>query len=116
MESFQYPDHLFFYGQRSLVELLDRTGFDHVCTYRYSIRPEQLLAKQVRKVLGRSGHGQSAEPSAVDTRPPVRTSRAGHVARDALNLTYSALRFTAGRLAIHDDVPQTLVVVARKAE
>lgn len=112
--SFQYPDHLFFYSQRSLLELLNLTGFDHVCTYRYSVRPEQLLAEQLERILGRRTSRSSANRTTVHTPPPVRTTRAGKAAHDALNLTYYALRSTLGRLGARHDVPQTLIVVARK--
>lgn len=127
IKSFQYPDHLFFYSERSLRQLLRRTGFEHVHTYRFSIRAEQALRAQVWRLRGvKSGNGAASAlatsgtsaaaagpPPAVSS--PAPPSTAGRVARDALDLTYYAIRHTVGKRAIKADDPQTLTVVARKA-
>lgn len=68
----------------------------------------------MERILGRRTGRSSADGTTITIPPPVRTGRAGQAARDALNLTYYALRSTLGRLDTRDDVPQTLIVVARK--
>jgi 2-polyprenyl-3-methyl-5-hydroxy-6-metoxy-1,4-benzoquinol methylase len=116
VKSFQYPDHLFFYSERSLLELLRRTGFQHVHTYRYSMRPEQILRNWVWRARGvspgedvRSSHAAGTEPA-----PTGRSSAGALAARDVLDLTYYAIRHSLGTVRISGDDPQTLTVVARK--
>jgi len=42
---FQYPDHLFYFGEYSLKVLLERTGFKFLCVYREAIFFQLLLQK-----------------------------------------------------------------------
>lgn len=42
---FQLPDHLFFFSENNLKELLERNGFKFIKVYRYSILPELLILK-----------------------------------------------------------------------
>ena len=44
---FQYPDHLFFFGARSLEKLLNRTGFEVVELKRYALRPQERFVRAV---------------------------------------------------------------------
>ena len=48
---FQYPDHLFFFSEHNLKELLGRTGFEFIKIYRYSILPELFISKMLKKVI-----------------------------------------------------------------
>jgi 2-polyprenyl-3-methyl-5-hydroxy-6-metoxy-1,4-benzoquinol methylase len=50
-ESFQYPDHLFFFGEKSLDSLLRSTGFEMIEIYRYSILPHLLIFLYLKKVI-----------------------------------------------------------------
>lgn len=120
--SFQYPDHLFFYGQRSLRKLLDQTGFEHVHTDRWSILAERTLRHRIdlarrRLSPARAGRADRGSPSArqmARPEPAGSRSRTGRLAREALDLLYYALQASAGRLPVGERVPQTLIVVARK--
>jgi hypothetical protein len=42
---FFYPDHLFFFGEKSIDTLLEWTGFKRVCVYREAILLQLLLQK-----------------------------------------------------------------------
>jgi SAM-dependent methyltransferase len=42
---FSYPDHLFFFGEKSLQLLLGETGFKSVCVYRDGILPQLVLQR-----------------------------------------------------------------------
>jgi SAM-dependent methyltransferase len=46
---FLYPDHLFFFGERSIGILLERTGFKCLAIYREAIALELLLQKMLWK-------------------------------------------------------------------
>jgi len=119
--SFQYPDHLFFYGERSLRKLLDQTGFSHVHTDRWSVLPERLLRSWIARAHnGRSGHaalrraGLDAAPRTAPAEPARRRSSSGQIARQALDLLYYGLQISIGRIPVGERIPQTLIVVARK--
>jgi SAM-dependent methyltransferase len=45
IDSFLYPEHLFFFGEQSLVELFGRTGFELLATYKTSLMPYYLWRK-----------------------------------------------------------------------
>jgi SAM-dependent methyltransferase len=121
--SFQYPDHLFFYGRRSLHKLLDQTGFSPVHTYRWSMLPERWLRSRVRlardRVAGNSARdsGDSGPDHALGVaRPEPAGTRAagGQAARQALDLLYYGLQTTLGKIPAGERIPQTLIVIARK--
>jgi 2-polyprenyl-3-methyl-5-hydroxy-6-metoxy-1,4-benzoquinol methylase len=119
--SFQYPDHLFFYGGRSLRKLLDQTGFSHVHTDRWSVLPERLLRwwiDRARKAPftrhGQVGRGPDATPRATHLEPADARSSSGQIARQALDLVYYGLQLSVGRIPVGERIPQTLIVVARK--
>ena len=48
---FQYPDHLFFFSENSLKELLLRTGFDVIKIYKYSINPLFVVEKYLQRII-----------------------------------------------------------------
>jgi 2-polyprenyl-3-methyl-5-hydroxy-6-metoxy-1,4-benzoquinol methylase len=122
IKSFQYPDHLYFYGERSLRMLLEQTGFSHIHTYRWSVLPQLWLRSQIGRVRVRasSGGGSAGGARSDDAQGIVRPlpggrRRAGEAAaRQALDLLYHGLQLSAGRIPVGGGVPQTLLVVARK--
>lgn len=115
--TFQFPDHLFFFSPRSLSLLLERTGFDHVATYRYALTPF-LVAQRAQDRLRRA---RGAVPAAAETAgaaapmPPAAGARAdgGPPASLAARLKYF-LRYGAGSLAPKENRPYTMIVVANK--
>jgi SAM-dependent methyltransferase len=119
--SFQYPDHLFFYGEASLRKLLDQTGFAHVHIHRWSILAERALRHRIDRARSRLSPGDGrADPRSGTARQTARPepagarSRSGRIARQALDLLYYALQVTVGRIPVGDRIPKTLIVVARK--
>jgi SAM-dependent methyltransferase len=130
IKSFQYPDHLFFYGDCSLAKLLDQTGFELVHAYRWSLLPETWVRSGVNRAMARIGGGGVAEGGATPvvgseagnggTEPVVRPAAATahgmaeNIARQALDLFYQGLQSSVGRISVRKRVPQTLIVVARK--
>lgn len=48
---FQYPDHLFFFNENNLKELLKRTGFEVIKIYRYTILPILVISKILKKEI-----------------------------------------------------------------
>jgi 2-polyprenyl-3-methyl-5-hydroxy-6-metoxy-1,4-benzoquinol methylase len=121
IRSFQYPDHLFFYGERSLRKLLEQTGFSHVHTDRWSLLPERALRAWLDRARNRvTGHSDcgaadlDAARQAARPAPAAARSSSGQIARQALDLLYYGLQVGVGRIPVGERIPQTLIVVARK--
>jgi len=120
---FQYPDHLFFFGERSLRELLRRTGFVVGRVYRYSTLWSLLLRRIIMQTLGRGR--RSVQPAAITggvatsnpcargllqkVRWPVRRWIQG-----ALALWQHGACYGLGSVTERSHRPQTLIVVAKK--
>jgi hypothetical protein len=123
--TFQYPDHLFFFSDRSLLKLLKQTGFEPVRIYRYSVVPQLLytrfslsvwhgLASRFTARNNPPGRDATGTPS-----PPLsRRQERGAGSIRAFNelqayLTY-ILRYRIGLISPKKGRPQTVIVVARK--
>jgi SAM-dependent methyltransferase len=116
---FQYPDHLYFFGDPTLDRLLASSGFVRVSTRRYSILPvlrvEALLSRLGRLALG---NGQGS-PEASAAQDPVRSpaSIRARVVKRLSALAWTGLyglTYGVGAVAPKRGRPQTLLVVARK--
>lgn len=123
--SFQYPDHLYFFGEKSLAEILRRTGFDVLAVARYSLAPQAFLIGAVERLKAAlHGHGEGrATPDTVGTEPlpsALEQPAAGILAppRQRMRQAYQglsfALRYVIGAHTWHAGHPQTLIVVARR--
>lgn len=121
---FQYPDHLFFFSEKNLADLLARTGFTLVATYRYSIVPQLRVLGTLDRLINRIKPLRKARqaddirkgeqvPAAVDNRV-VQTTGGRKLAKSTYNRLYYWLRYRVGGFAPKSGRPQTLIVVARK--
>lgn len=103
--SFQYPDHLFLFSTRNIVDLLAQTGFRLIAEYHYNILPE-LILRSVRRGRGRS-----------NSHPVSHASSVGHnsLARQAWMRLIYYLRYSVGAILPMGGYPQTVVYVAHKS-
>jgi SAM-dependent methyltransferase len=111
---FSYPDHLFFFGEKSLQLLLEMTGFKSVCVYRESILLHLFLQKALwmfkkplkdKKVLQNIQSGGSLQ------------ERRGSRLKMRLRLLYryiSHLLLRIGTVLPKDGRPLKLLIVAQK--
>jgi SAM-dependent methyltransferase len=116
---FQYPDHLYFFGERTLSMLLDRSGFVRLATRRYStlltLRLAELLSG-IRDAAAGTGDEQAGSSGSR------RSSDAPAGARRRVMKSLSAAAWTGlygltygvGAVAPKQGRPQTLLVAARK--
>lgn len=125
--SFQYPDHLYFFGMRSISQLLEQTGFELTRTYIYSILP-QLAASRVFtacKTLLHRADSSSSCPAAIAVREESHSDRSREfvrrlgpkalIARGGQRAKH-ILRYRIGLVAPKHGRPQTVVAVARRRE
>ncbi len=126
---FQYPDHLFFFGEKNLKTLLQQTGFELLEVQRYSILP-QLKVRQflfwALKNLGliKKGKNKKEVPNNETVSPshssaPATTKQnqgipLSGVFKMAAHAFLHFLRYTIGRGLPKTGKPQTLVMIARK--
>lgn len=116
IERFQYPDHLFFFGENSLRDLLERTGFELVKSYHYNILPQLKLQKLM--------HACTKRKTACNTAPVAGTrgaakeqsasSRIKQLVKNSYHYGMYLIRYKLGYVLARKNVPQTVIVIARK--
>jgi SAM-dependent methyltransferase len=115
---FQFPDHLYFFGERTLSMLLDSSGFVRVATKRYSILPTLRLTALLSRLRDAAAGSGKKQPERSGTLPPIE-SRLSARARAMKGLSAAAwtglygLTYGVGALAPKEGRPQTLLVAAR---
>jgi len=120
IETFQLPDHLTFFGEKTLRELLRRTGFKLVDIRRFSLLPELIVTNLARRLVRSVRSLRQARAVPVQEATGLLRARASdrgpsRVIRRLLARTFVWLRYGAGRFAPKSDRPQTLLVFARPA-
>jgi SAM-dependent methyltransferase len=116
---FQYPDHLYFFGERTLSMLLDRSGFVRVVTRRYSILPTLRLTALLSRLRDAAAGSEKKQPRHSGTLRPMESQLSAR-ARAVKSLSAAAwtglygLTYGVGAIAPKPGRPQTLLVAARK--
>lgn len=115
--TFQLPDHLFFFSEDNLKELLRRTEFELIKIYRYSILPQLLITG----ILRRAGNFIKSQKKSSDISknnaaevPSSNVSSIRQSIKKVCNYIYYLLRYKIGYVAPKKGRPQTVIVVARK--
>lgn len=110
---FQFPDHLFFFGDTSVKSLLSLTGFELITIRRWSILPQLRLVYQLRKLRGGTGRVERAN---VTTEEPhsEREAQRSALREAAVYFLYHVLPSRIGAVAPKRRRPQTTLVIARK--
>ena len=106
-ESFQYPDHLFFFNERTIKQLLAKTGFTLIALHRYNILPQLWLLKWLHRGKAQTKATRGKEQSANDS---IFKLLAKKIYYRGLYL----LRYKIGALLPKTGKPQTIIVVAQK--
>jgi 2-polyprenyl-3-methyl-5-hydroxy-6-metoxy-1,4-benzoquinol methylase len=111
----QYPDHLFFFGKKSLLHLLDHTGFKVEKYYGYSILAQLRiiqLIKKLKKVRDRDNQNSPAAP--VSRAPVSQANLIKGYARHIYHFFLHTIRYYLGRYLPQENRPQTVIIIARK--
>ena len=124
---FQYPDHLFFFGEKSLKTLLRQTGFELLEIRRYSILPQlkvlqflQWVLKCIRPMIPKRDRKKTHNEGTASANfpPSALQENQGTPLPGPVKMVAHAflhfLRYTVGRGLPKTGRPQTLVVIARK--
>lgn len=126
---FQYPDHLFFFSTDNIIVLLEKTGFEIIKLYRYSILPQyaiinmlssvvKLIKKYVLKYNDKYKNSSSRNNvenlSGVNSKSYNSKPIINKCIINAYQYFNYVLRYKIGRIAPKSCRPQTVIVVAKK--
>ncbi len=129
IQRFQYPDHLFFFSTDNLIDLLEKTDFQLIKIYKYSILP-QLVAIKALSGVKNSIKKQVLKYSVKETHPSIESSvgnlsgfnsesfKTNFIVKKSIKNVYQyfnyVLRYKIGRIAPKAHRTQTVIVVAKK--
>jgi 2-polyprenyl-3-methyl-5-hydroxy-6-metoxy-1,4-benzoquinol methylase len=120
--SFRYPEHLFFFGGKSLRLLLERTGFALISLHRYPLHYALLAEKfqiSLKKILAPSQSAPIHPPlprrERVELIPGVALKKFCRLLFHYAIDYFLPYRLGAKLPQTRTGQPQTLIVVARKA-
>ena len=102
---FQYPDHLFFFGENTLATLLEKTGFQLVKIYRYNIMLHLFIQRLRNWQKNRGIQFQGAKET--------HTSDIGVIKKLYQHLLFM-LRYKIGAYLPKKQRPLSLIIVAKK--
>jgi SAM-dependent methyltransferase len=104
---FQYPDHLFFFGRQTIVQLLKSVGFSEIRIRSWSIVPQLTLSK-----VSRSRRKTAQKNDALESRPEGRL-RNNHRRSLAAHF-FHLVRYRLGAIPVPEDSPQTMLISCKK--
>jgi 2-polyprenyl-3-methyl-5-hydroxy-6-metoxy-1,4-benzoquinol methylase len=114
--SFQLPDHLFFFSEKNLEELLRRTGFEFLKAYRYSKLPLLWIMRSLKKeadqfaVRGEKAHLRKPDISLSKTSNFIYK----YFLRNAFNYFSYLMLYKIGYVIPKKGRPQSIFVIAQK--
>jgi len=114
---FQYPDHLFFFSENNIRQLIKSTGFELVGIYRYSLLPELWTANLLRSLINSTRTKETeknASNIAGNGSPPRRLSLK-QLLSNGYHFYFYLARYKMGAIMPKAGRPQTVLFVARKS-
>ena len=119
IDTFGYPDHLYFFGENSIRLLLENTKFEIIKIYKYSIQLYLMVHKFKQKIIdiflseGRQNESSSNNKSEIFS--PIRNSfEMKYLLKSVYRTALYFIRYKFGYVLPKDGRPQTTVVIARK--
>ncbi len=106
--AFQYPDPLFFFGQRSLREIVQRSGFKLIKMHQFNIAPQLRFMNFMR------GKKLPAHTKKSAQRPLSRSSAIKTLLKNGCHTLSFGLRYHLGSWPVSLSTPQTVVLIAQK--
>jgi len=114
--SFQLPDHLFFFSDKNLKELLERTGFELIKTYRYSKVPLLWMMRSLKAKADRFASPREKKDLRKSKIPLSKIKRFifEYLLRNAFNYFSYLMLYKIGYVIPKKGRPQSLFVMAHK--
>lgn len=112
---FQYPDHLFFFGESNLRELLRLTGFQLVGIYRYSILVQLWINKLLKGLIDFiKSKGENGNMDKNSKFHDTSKFSPKQLIRGAYHYFFYFIRYQVGSIMPKKGRPQTIIIIARK--
>jgi SAM-dependent methyltransferase len=114
--SFQLPDHLFFFSDRNLKELLKRTGFEFVKAYRYSKLPLLWIMRRLETKTAQFTvrGGKKHLPEQALSFEKMNKFTFQYLLRNAFNYFSYLMLYKIGYVMPKKGRPQSLFVIAQR--
>ncbi len=114
--SFQLPEHLFFFSDKNLKELLRRTGFEFVKAYRYSKVPLLWIMRGLKartdQVASLSERKDSSRPNSSFRK--INQFIFNYLLRNIFNYFSYLMLYKIGYVIPKKGRPQSVLVIAQK--
>jgi SAM-dependent methyltransferase len=109
---FQYPDHLFFFGESSLKKLLAISSFNLKAMHHYAIWPQLSIMRLINKMKKKNPHNNVflTSPHHLSSQKPLHV----RLIRNFYHFGMHHMRYTAGRILPKNSRAQTIIVIAQK--
>jgi len=122
--NFQYPDHLFFFSDNNLKKLLGLTGFEFIKIYRYSILPQLMIFKMLKKIIKSKEKTRNIDKTQSITgvlssnisNPKISRFSFKQLIKNAYTYFFYFIRYKIGYVMPKKGRPQTVIVIARKSK
>ena len=119
---FQYPDHLFFFSEKNINILLDQTGFKLIKIYKFSIIPQLIIDKSLRKLFGFINKNKEKnkpqtnylQKSNKNQLTNGRKSSFKKLLKNIISHIQFLIRYKLGSIVPKKGRPQTIIIIAKK--
>lgn len=108
-DSFQYPDHLFFFTEKNLRQLLKQNHFKFKAIYRYSIVAHLKILKLIASLTKKP-----AMPAKELPTTKKRISFINKLLKKMYHACLYTIRYRLGTILPKKNRPQTMIIVAQK--
>ncbi len=108
--SFDYPDHLYFFGESTIQKLLETNGFELVKIYRHSIMLPMFIEKKLWKMRNSLKGTRNISHMVSD----VDKFNIKRLVRSIYRFWRALLIYKLGSLLVREGHLQTVIVVAKK--
>ena len=114
--SFQLPDHLCFFSDKNLKELLQRTGFEFINTYRYSKVPLLWIMRSLKATTDPFASQREKKYLSKPNRSLLKIIRFifKYMLRNAFNYFSYLMLYKIGYVIPKKGQPQSLFIIAHK--
>ncbi len=119
---FSYPEHLFFFGERSLKLLLAQCGFECLAIHRHPLLPQLMIKKVLRRLERSVEAGPAKAPNNNDANASSKDGSGTTGIKQRVRSVWHSLEFLLRYKAawaipgfmLSPQRPQSLIVIARR--
>lgn len=114
---FQYPDHLFFFSEKNIETLLEKTGFELIKIHRFSILPQLFIIKIIKTLINYTLSiikVNNTHKSNTNRIAKINENYFKQLLKNIYSYTLYQIRYKLGMIMPKKARPQTMIVIARR--